>query len=171
MSALQLALISPNQGLLSHMRKMIGQVRFISFSIIQSHSYTNTLEYFLLQMSQKEVAAIIDSTTIEIILHQKHLPKLINTPIYSLVCSHLRNLPSDDLNDELLSRLLCCSERELKDHLCLSSLSRRLNETAIELEDAGLTIEAGSLLLLVQESHPLVKTVNNAFQIVKKQFK
>ena len=122
-------------------------------------------------MSQEEVAAITDSTTIEIILHQKHLPKLINTPIYSFVCSHLCNLPSDDLNDELLSRLLCCSEGELKDHLCLSSLSRRLNKTAKELEDAGLTIEAGSLLLLVQESHPLVKTVNNAFQIVKKQFK
>ncbi len=90
--------------------------------------------------------------------------------MYIQLCKYLRNpVTVLELNARLFTRLLQCSETELKDKLNVDCLSARVKKIAHQLYKEGLVIDAGSLLAQLQDFRVGVGTLNDAIGYVQRQ--
>ena len=116
-----------------------------------TYMYTCITYIYYFQMSQNEVAKLVDCTALEIILQKGHTPTVLATPIYPLFCGYLRSPPAHSsldqfLNCRLLAGLLDCSVDELPEQLGFNSPQDRVQKAVSQLYEADFMVEAGSLL-------------------------
>ena len=75
-----------------------------------------------------------------------------------------------NLNMHLFARYFQCSESELPNKLSLDCPSLRVKRVAQQLYEEGLVVDAGSLLIKLQDFHPTVSTLNGAVTFIRKLF-
>lgn len=113
----------------------------------------------------------------ELVLYNRHIPSILDTPIYSHFCSYLSNLPVSErdqlegvVNVPLLVRLVQCEEDELFEVLCFHSQSGRVEKAIEQLHGVNCHEEAEKLLSYVaaqKSSHASLMGVTSAFRSLK----
>ena len=168
-SAMHLSLMSNNPKLL--LNDVIMSVKQVLYIM---HPEVICLS---LKMSQNEVAQVVDSTMLEIILQKGHTPTILATPIYPLFCGYLRSPPAHStldqfLNCQLLARLLDCSVDELPEQLGFNSPQDRVQKAVTQLYEADFMVEAGSLLHSTKNvpRPPILSNVNTALSSLRNMF-
>ena len=97
--------------------------------------------------------------------------KRLHSYLYHQVCEYLRSPVSvQDLNIRLFTRLFKCAESELGSKLDAECLSARVKKVAHQLYEEGFVIEAGSLLLKLQDFHSTIASLNTAVAYSRKLF-
>lgn len=88
---------------------------------------------------------------------------------YTHLCKYMKTSSSSSAFHRLLfMRLLNCSESEINERLSLNSPSHRVRKLTQLLYEEGLLLEAGSLLLVMQEFHDGIKTMNDAVRCAQR---
>ena len=109
-----------------------------------------------------ELIIVTDNTTI---IRNSH------PPLYSQICEHLKTAPSiSNLNDQLFARVLKCSKSEVRERLDLDCPSQRVKRVAKQLYEEGFIIEAGSVVIHMQDFHSGVQTMNDAIGYIGRLF-
>ena len=111
---------------------------------------------------------IVDDSTIEIILQKHKLPQIVVTPIYPLVYEYLFRASPNAQPSKLFSHI--SKGRTLDALSCNVAPSVRIVEAARLLNDNGFIFEAGSLILLLQNTHSIFRNISNAFTVGNKFF-
>ena len=108
-----------------------------------------------------------DAALFELIILKEQVSAISNTPVYPPLCEYLKN-PSQfsSQNTRLFARLLCCSEDDVSEKLATENPAQRVKNVATQLHNAGLRMEAGSLVLSAQVFHPALATMNSALAYI-----
>ncbi len=97
--------------------------------------------------------------------------KTFHNSLYLQLCEYLqKSMTVENLNMHLFARYFQCSESELPKKLSLDCPSLRVKRVAQQLYEEGLVVDAGSLLLKLQDFHPTVSTLNGAVTFIRKLF-
>ena len=95
----------------------------------------------------------------------------IHPPLYSQLCEYLKTSSSiSNLNDQLFARLLKCPKSEVRERLDLYCPSQRVQRVAKQLYEEGFLIEAGSVVLRMQDFHSGLQTMNDAIGYIGRLF-
>ncbi len=127
------------------------------------------MNWTVLPLYQWQVAhtKLLDSDLLELILLRGQLPAVRETAIFPALCSWLRHPDQASQPSALLfARLLQCPLGEVADRMMWSALGAKVKKTAGQLHSAGMMIEAGSIVLMSQDFHPGLQTVNGSIDLL-----
>ncbi len=170
-SALLLALISSEDRLLNDLLKQVCVYIAKCVSVL-----VNVSKYFvhvLLQVTTEELSVIADDITMEVILCTQRVPRIVTTCLYRVLYNYVSQSQwfaqyssTQKIHEDLFSQLTRCSTVRTT----TAPPSVRIIEAAQLLNDNGFIMEAGSLVLLTQNVHSIVRTVSSIFTFETKQF-
>ncbi len=109
----------------------------------------------------------------EVILCTQRVPRIVTTCLYRVLYNYVSQSQwfaqyssTQKIHEDLFSQLTRCSTVRTT----TAPPSVRIIEAAQLLNDNGFIMEAGSLVLLTQNVHSIVRTVSSIFTFETKQF-